>query len=68
MKITAELSAALAGRYMVEREIDRGGMAVVYLARDTKHDRLVALKVLNPEIAASLGAERFLSEIKTTAT
>lgn len=44
MKITAELSAALAGRYVVEREIGRGGMAVVYLARDTKHDRLVALK------------------------
>jgi len=68
VKITAELSAALAGRYMVEREIGRGGMAVVYLARDTKHDRLVALKVLNPELAASLGADRFLSEIKTTAT
>ena len=68
MKITAELSAALAGRYVVEREIGRGGMAVVYLARDTKHDRLVAVKVLNPELGAMLGAERFLSEIKTTAT
>ena len=68
MKITAELSAALAGRYVVEREIGRGGMAVVYLARDTKHDRLVAVKVLNPELGAMLGAERFLAEIRTTAT
>ena len=68
MKITTELAVALAGRYIVEREIGRGGMAVVYLARDTKHDRLVAVKVLNPELGAMLGAERFLSEIKTTAT
>ena len=68
MKITAELSAALSGRYVVEREIGRGGMAVVYLARDTKHDRLVAVKVLNPELGAMLGAERFLAEIRTTAT
>ena len=68
MTITTELAAALAGRYVVEREIGRGGMAVVYLARDTKHDRPVAVKVLNPELTASLGAERFLSEIKTTAT
>jgi serine/threonine-protein kinase len=68
MKITAELSAGLAGRYVVEREIGRGGMAVVYLARDVKHDRLVAVKVLNPELTASLGTERFLAEIRTTAT
>ena len=68
MRITTELAAALAGRYVVEREIGRGGMAVVYLARDTKHDRLVAVKVLSPELGAALGAERFLSEIKTTAT
>ena len=68
MKITAELSAGLAGRYVVEREIGRGGMAVVYLARDIKHDRLVAVKVLNPELTASLGTERFLAEIRTTAT
>ena len=68
MTITTELAAALTGRYVVEREIGRGGMAVVYLARDTKHDRPVAVKVLNPELTASLGAERFLSEIKTTAT
>ena len=45
MRITTELAAALAGRYVVEREVGRGGMAVVYLARDTKHDRLVAVKV-----------------------
>jgi tRNA A-37 threonylcarbamoyl transferase component Bud32 len=68
VKITTELAAALAGRYVVEREVGRGGMAVVYLARDTKHDRLVAVKVLNPELTAALGTERFLSEIKTTAT
>ena len=68
MKITAELSAGLAGRYVVEREIGRGGMAVVYLARDMKHDRLVAVNVLNPELTAALGTERFLAEIRTTAT
>jgi len=68
VRITAELSAALSGRYVVEPAIGRGGMAVVYLARDTKHDRLVAVKVLNPELGAMLGAERFLAEIRTTAT
>ena len=68
VQITSELSAALAGRYVVEREIGRGGMAVVYLARDTKHDRLVAVKVLHPELGAMPGAERFLAEIRTTAT
>jgi Tol biopolymer transport system component/predicted Ser/Thr protein kinase len=61
------LSTALAGRYHVERELGQGGMAVVYLARDVRHDRSVALKVLRPELAAVLGAERFLKEIKTTA-
>jgi serine/threonine-protein kinase len=61
------LTAALADRYAVERELGRGGMATVYLARDRKHDREVALKVLRPEIAAVLGAERFLREIRTTA-
>jgi serine/threonine-protein kinase len=62
------LAAALAGRYEIEREIGHGGMAVVYLAHDVKHDRSVALKVLRPELAASLGAERFLREIAITAS
>jgi len=59
--------AALAGRYTIERELGRGGMATVYLARDLKHDRPVALKVLRPELATVLGAERFLREIRLTA-
>ena len=65
--ITIRLNAALAGRYLVEREVGRGGMATVYLADDLKHERKVALKVLKPELAAVVGAERFLAEIKTTA-
>ena len=63
----ARLSAALAGQYVIERELGAGGMATVYLARDIKHDRQVALKVLRPELAAVLGADRFVVEIKTTA-
>jgi serine/threonine-protein kinase len=63
----ARLNEALAGRYAVAREIGAGGMATVYLARDLKHDRNVALKVLKPELGAVLGVERFLSEIKVTA-
>ncbi|HEV8357324.1 MAG TPA: protein kinase [Gemmatimonadales bacterium] len=61
------LIAALADRYRIERELGQGGMATVYLAQDLKHDRRVALKVLKPELAAVLGAERFVVEIKTTA-
>jgi Tol biopolymer transport system component/tRNA A-37 threonylcarbamoyl transferase component Bud32 len=61
------LSAALADRYRIERELGEGGMATVYLAEDLKHDRRVAIKVLRPELAAVLGAERFVQEIKTTA-
>ena len=61
------LNAALEGRYRIEREIGDGGMATVYLADDLKHERKVALKVLKPELAAVVGAERFLAEIKTTA-
>ena len=61
------LSAALADRYRLERELGQGGMATVYLAQDLKHDRKVALKVLKPELAAVIGAERFVVEIKTTA-
>ncbi len=61
------LNAALSDRYRIERELGAGGMATVYLARDLKHERDVAIKVLTPELAAALGAERFLAEIKTTA-
>src|SRR5688572_23825138 len=61
--ILERLRAALAERYAVDRELGRGGMATVYLARDLKHDRLVAIKVLRPALAASLGSGRFLREI-----
>ena len=64
---SARLAAALAGRYRIERELGAGGMATVYLAHDLKHDRKVAIKVLHPDLAAVIGAERFLNEIKTTA-
>ena len=65
---TTRLNAALEGRYRIERELGEGGMATVYLADDLKHERRVALKVLKPELAAVVGAERFLAEIKTTAS
>ncbi|MEO7521092.1 MAG: protein kinase [Gemmatimonas sp.] len=65
--ILAHLAVALNDRYRVVRELGAGGMATVYLAHDVKHDREVALKVLHPDLGAALGAERFLSEIKTTA-
>ncbi|MBM4195330.1 MAG: serine/threonine protein kinase [Gemmatimonadetes bacterium] len=58
---------SLPGRYEIEREIGRGGMATVYLARDVRHDRRVALKVMKPELGAVLGTERFLAEIRVTA-
>ncbi|HXL12155.1 MAG TPA: protein kinase, partial [Gemmatimonadales bacterium] len=61
------LRTALADRYALERELGRGGMATVYLARDLKHGRRVAIKVLRPEIAAALGPERFLREIEVAA-
>ncbi|HEU4989918.1 MAG TPA: protein kinase [Gemmatimonadaceae bacterium] len=61
------LAAALADRYRLVRELGQGGMATVYLAEDLKHDRKVALKVLKPELAAVIGGERFVVEIKTTA-
>ena len=63
----SRLNAALEGRYAIERELGEGGMATVYLADDLKHERKVALKVLKPELAAVVGAERFLAEIKVTA-
>jgi hypothetical protein len=61
------LNAALKDRYTLERDVGEGGMATVYLAQDLKHNRKVALKVLKPELSAVVGAERFLSEIETTA-
>src|SRR5947208_7421689 len=67
MAVLDSLRSALGDRYAVERELGQGGMATVYLARDLKHERRVAVKVLHPDLAAALGAERFLAEIKTTA-
>ena len=63
----SRLGTALQNHYNIDREIGRGGMAVVYLARDVRHNRNVALKVLNPELGAVLGVERFLAEIQVTA-
>ena len=61
------LQAALRQHYTIERELGHGGMAFVYLARDHKHDRHVAIKVLRPDLAAALGPERFLREIQIAA-
>jgi Tol biopolymer transport system component len=62
-----QLKAALEDRYQIDRELGRGGMATVYLARDLRHERAVALKVLRPDLAAALGSERFLREIRIAA-
>ena len=62
-----KLRTALSGSYSIDRELGRGGMATVYLAQDGKHERLVALKVLHPDLAASIGPDRFLREIKLAA-
>ena len=67
MTMNERLSAALLDRYRIERELGAGGMATVYLARDIRHDRDVAIKVLHPDLGAALGSERFLAEIRTTA-
>ncbi len=61
------LTTALADRYRIERELGRGGMAIVYLAHDLKQGRQVAVKVVQPDLAAAIGGERFLNEIKVTA-
>ena len=65
--IPDSVTAAFVGRYTLERQLGCGRMATVYLARDPKHDRMVALKVLRSELAATVGPERFLREIRTTA-
>ena len=65
--VDSTLAAALSDRYVIERELGRGGMATVYLAHDLKHDRSVALKVLRPELAHAMGADRFLREIRLCA-
>src|SRR3954468_21409484 len=67
MHIAERLNSALGDRYRIERNIGSGGMATVYLAQDVRHERFVALKVLNPDLGAVLGGERFLAEIKVTA-
>jgi serine/threonine protein kinase/WD40 repeat protein len=67
MSAAAQLNSALLGRYKVERAIGRGGMATVFLADDLKHERRVALKVLDPELGAVIGVDRFLAEIRVTA-
>jgi tRNA A-37 threonylcarbamoyl transferase component Bud32 len=67
-RVVARLASALGDRYAIEREIAQGGMATVYLARDLRHDRRVAIKVLREELAAAVGAERFLAEIHVTAS
>ncbi|HEX2636943.1 MAG TPA: protein kinase, partial [Gemmatimonadales bacterium] len=64
---SSRISGALSGHYRLDEEIGAGGMATVYLAEDLRHDRRVAVKVLQPELAAVIGAERFLAEIKLTA-
>src|SRR6266581_7336018 len=66
-ELFASLQASLAQRYTIERELGRGGMAIVYLAQDLRHHRPVAIKVLKPEIAGALGPERFLQEIEIAA-
>jgi serine/threonine-protein kinase len=63
MDLKERLDLGLEGRYSVERELGQGGMAIVFLVEDLRHDRKVALKVLRPEVASEIGAERFLREI-----
>ena len=65
--LRARLQTALDERYTIERELGRGGMAIVFLATDLRHGRVVALKALRPELAATLGTDRFLREIRLAA-
>jgi serine/threonine-protein kinase len=67
MEATGRIATALADRYRIERELGRGGMATVFLGHDLRHDRQVAIKVLDPELSASIGPDRFLAEIRVTA-
>src|SRR5580765_8085049 len=66
MESLERLRAALAGRYVIERELGRGGMATVYLARDLQHERPVAIKLLHPELGATLGSERLRARLIST--
>ncbi|MEE8572335.1 MAG: serine/threonine protein kinase, partial [Gemmatimonadota bacterium] len=66
-ELQARLQEALVDRYEIDRELGRGGMAVVFLGKDLKHNREVAIKALRPELTATLGAERFLREIQIAA-
>src|SRR5689334_5536715 len=65
--VLTRITSALEARYRITRQAGIGGMATVFLAHDVRHERDVAIKVLHPDLAAALGAERFLAEIKTTA-
>ena len=65
--VSEQLKAALSERYTIESELGRGGMAIVYRAKDTRHDRDVAIKVLRPEFTASIGVDRFLREVEIAA-
>jgi serine/threonine protein kinase/Flp pilus assembly protein TadD len=67
MSLSETIPRTIADRYQIDREVGRGGMAVVYRARDTRHDRVVALKVLHPELTATIGTDRFLNEIRVAA-
>src|SRR5512133_741132 len=66
-ELPLSLVSALSDRYRINRQVGAGGMATVYLAHDLKHDRDVAIKILKPDLAAAVGAERFVSEIRTIA-
>jgi serine/threonine-protein kinase len=65
--IIYQIQDALGDRYSIRHELGKGGMATVYLAKDLRHQRLVALKVMRPDVASSVGTERFLHEIRVTA-